>query len=68
MHFVFAENNKYIIIIFLLINSLSFYLANYTAFYTGVLSTSHGGFGVTELQFIVMFLGLTSVFLGKEFW
>lgn len=49
-------------------NFFSFYMANYVSYYTGVLSTNTGGFGVTELQFLVMGLGIMGGMLGKEFW
>ena len=33
-----------------------------------MLNTNQGKIGVTEIQFILMGLGLSSVFLGKKFW
>ena len=68
LNFVFANNNQVILIPFVLSGVFGFFISNYCEYYTGVLNTNQGKIGVTEIQFILMGLGLSSVFLGKKFW
>jgi ethanolaminephosphotransferase len=43
-----------------------FYIANWAEYFTGVLITSNNGLGVTEIQFVLMFISVLTGIYGRE--